>query len=319
MDSLQRIRELCGRAIRATGWEFQMALEELYLSLELLDEERAQKQQEKPAGQQHVDISPEDWLSLREMKHRVLLVDDEANITSLLSVILRSAGFEVRVANSGDEALAITEEFGPDTLITDYAMPGMNGLELADEVVRRFPGCRIILFSGQSHVPAPSLPSYALLSKPVPPRQFLDLLRREAEQTETRASRHARVLYIDDVASHRYSIARMLRLAGFDVEERATGAQALSGAGRHPDLILLDVELPDVDGFEICRIFKANKETAGIPVIHITASHLEERDRRKSIESGAYDYIAEPFDADHLMHRVRSALQLRYLHQSASA
>ena len=84
-----------------------------------------------------------------------------------------------------------------------------------------------------------------------------------------------------------------------------------------PDVILLDIGLPDVDGFEVCRLLKARKETAAIPVIHVTASHRDELDRDESRSAGAYDYIPEPFDPDHLLKQVRSALQYRYLQYTA--
>jgi len=243
---------------------------------------------------------------------RVLVVDDEPSITSTLSLILESYGFEVKSANSGPEALEIAQSFGPDALITDYAMPDMNGLELAAELIKLFPGCRIIVFSGQSRIPSSAIPGYRVLPKPVPPAAFLNVLKPELAEGEPVASRQPRVLCIDDVESHRYSVARLLRLAGFDVAESSRGNEALSSSPP-PDVIVLDVGLPDINGFEVCRLLKAQQETASIPVIHLTASHLDEDDRSESLEAGAYDYITEPFDPDHLLKQVRSALQLRYL------
>ena len=247
------------------------------------------------------------------MVQRVLVVDDEPSITTTLSLVLQSDGFEVETANSGPEALEIAPRFGPDALITDFAMPEMNGCELAAELIKLFPACRIILFTGQSQVPAPLVPSYRLLRKPVPPSTFLNVLRPEPTTERPPLPRRPRVLYIDDVDSHRYSIARLLRQSGFDVVEGASGNEALSDATRQPDLILLDIGLPDINGLEVCRLLKAQHETASIPVIHLTASHTDEIARSESISAGAYDCISEPFDPDHLLKQVRSAVQVRYL------
>ena len=250
---------------------------------------------------------------------RVLVVDDEPGITTTLSLILRAEGFQVETANSGPEALEVAQRFGPDALITDYAMPEMNGLELATELLKLFPACRIIVFTGYSRLPASSLPGYRLLSKPVPPNKFLEALNAGTPENRAQPPRPPRVLCIDDVDSHRYSVARLMRLAGFDVAERATGGDALEAAAEEADVILLDIGLPDLDGFEVCRLLKKRHETSSIPVIHITASHRDEVARSQSENAGAYDYIPEPFDPDHLLKQVRSALQLRFLQLSNTA
>lgn len=252
------------------------------------------------------------------MVQRVLVVDDEPSITATLSLILESYGFEVETANSGPEALEIAARFRPDALITDYAMPEMNGFELAAELIKTFPACRIILFTGQSRVPDGSIPRYQLLRKPVPPDTFLRVLQLEITDGAA-APRPPRVLCIDDVESHRYSVARLMRLAGFDVAESASGSDALASAAGNADVILLDIGLPDLDGFEVCRLLKTQPQTASIPVIHLTASHIDELARGRSLGAGAYAYIPEPYDPDHLLKQVRSALQLRYLETSEPA
>lgn len=244
---------------------------------------------------------------------RVLVVDDEPSITATLSLVLSASGFEVKAANSGEEALEVAQKFGPDALITDYAMPGMDGLELAGKVIRLYPACRVLVFSGYSRLPPAPVDRWRFLTKPVPPKVFIDLLKAAEGNGTPSPSRAPRVLFIDDVDSHRYSVARLLRLAGFEVLEHTTGSEALTDSARTADVILLDVGLPDISGVEVCRILKGQVETAAIPVILLTASHMEELNRSRSMSLGAYDYITEPYDPDYLLKQVRSALQLRYL------
>lgn len=81
---------------------------------------------------------------------RVLVVDDERAIAHSLALILRNAGFSATAALGGESALEIAEEFRPDFLITDVAMPGMDGFALARAMVARYPKCRIFLFSGHA-------------------------------------------------------------------------------------------------------------------------------------------------------------------------
>ncbi len=120
-----------------------------------------------------------------------------------------------------------------------------------------------------------------------------------------------RILIVDDVATNRIVLKVMLRSACYAVEQADTGAAALRKAReRHPDLILLDVMLPDISGLDVCRQLKADPETADIPVILVTAS--KDRDSRvQGLEAGADDYLTKPVDDGTLLARVRSSLRAR--------
>src|SRR6476469_149858 len=76
------------------------------------------------------------------------------------------------------------------------------------------------------------------------------------------------ILVVDDNPATRYSTSRVLRSAGFEVVEATTGREAVLKASGNPDLIILDVNLPDIDGFEVCRILRSTTLTARTPVIH---------------------------------------------------
>jgi CheY-like chemotaxis protein len=79
----------------------------------------------------------------------------------------------------------------------------------------------------------------------------------------------ATVLVVDDTEAQRYTTSYALRKAGFEVIEAATGRRALAMAEQQPDMILLDIVLPDLDGIEVCRRLKSNPATSEIPVIHL--------------------------------------------------
>src|SRR4051812_7565528 len=81
------------------------------------------------------------------------------------------------------------------------------------------------------------------------------------------------VLCVDDTDSQRYAISRMLSSSGYTVLEGATGTEGIALANeRLPDLIVLDVKLPDIDGFEVCRRLKASTQTSDIPILQVSAS-----------------------------------------------
>src|ERR1700730_15455296 len=95
------------------------------------------------------------------------------------------------------------------------------------------------------------------------------------------------ILYVDDKAASRYAFAGLFRGEGFDVLEAATGTEALRLAGDKPDMVILDVNLPDINGFEVCRRIKAHPATTSIPVLHLSASFVSSEDKVSGLEGGA--------------------------------
>ncbi len=119
------------------------------------------------------------------------------------------------------------------------------------------------------------------------------------------------VLLVDDAEAQRYILRRALEQANFRVLEAANGQQALEAARRQPDLILLDVRLPDMDGFEVCRRLKSNPETSNIPVIQTSAFYVHPEDRIAGLEAGADDYLAQPISPEELVAKLKAWLRVR--------
>ena len=118
-----------------------------------------------------------------------------------------------------------------------------------------------------------------------------------------------RVLVVEDDADIAQLLAHYLEKAGFSTEVLSSGRDALAAiAARPPDLLILDLMLPQVDGLEVCRITRSNQATASIPIIMLTARG-EESDRIVGLELGADDYIAKPFSPNELVARVRALLR----------
>lgn len=120
------------------------------------------------------------------------------------------------------------------------------------------------------------------------------------------------ILNVDDNDGARYVKTRILEQAGFDVIEAATGAEALALVNdRKPDLVLLDVKLPDISGLEVCRIIKGNPTTASIIVLQTSAALIGPSDRIRGLEGGADNYLAAPIEAGELIANVNALLRLR--------
>ncbi|WNG43309.1 response regulator [Archangium minus] len=128
------------------------------------------------------------------------------------------------------------------------------------------------------------------------------------------------LLNINDNDANRYAVTRMLRAAGFQVLEGGTGAEALRlTAEERPDLVILDVKLPDLNGIEVCRRLKADPRTAGIAVLHLSANYIRTENKVEGLESGADGYLTQPVDSAELLATVRSLLRMRQAEEQARA
>jgi DNA-binding NtrC family response regulator len=116
---------------------------------------------------------------LRE-KHKVLVIDDEVNVSDTLALIFTKEGYEARVAYSAEEAIEVISQWRPDLAIVDVMLPGMNGIDFALVLKANYPDCRLLLFSGEQGT-ADLLTQAAIdgnifeiLAKPVPPAYMLE-------------------------------------------------------------------------------------------------------------------------------------------------
>ncbi|MFT3768942.1 MAG: response regulator [Minicystis sp.] len=122
---------------------------------------------------------------------------------------------------------------------------------------------------------------------------------------------------MNDDDTSRYLITKWLSRAGFSVREAATGREALALAGQRPDFVVLDVRLPDVDGFEVCQRLKADPRTASIPVLLTSATFVSSDKRVQGLDGGADGYLTQPFEPVELVATIRALLRARQAEDAA--
>jgi two-component system, sensor histidine kinase and response regulator len=125
-------------------------------------------------------------------------------------------------------------------------------------------------------------------------------------------SQAASVLNVDDYAPGLYARSKILRQAGFDVLEASTGTQTLKLASEHrPAVVLLDVNLPDMHGFEVCRRMRTDPALAATTILHISASSVQEETMVRGLNTGADGYLVEPLDPAVLIATIKAYLRVR--------
>jgi signal transduction histidine kinase len=125
------------------------------------------------------------------------------------------------------------------------------------------------------------------------------------------SDRRPLILNVDDDAAARYARHRVLTRAGYDVIDVGTGQGALDHLRDEPELVVLDVGLPDIDGYEVCRRIKSNPETAFIVVVQVSASFVKSADRTRALEGGADTFVVEPVEPEVLVATVNAMLRMR--------
>jgi len=127
------------------------------------------------------------------------------------------------------------------------------------------------------------------------------------------------ILNVDDNEDTRYLISLILRKSGFEVKEASTGVEALRLVKESPDLVILDVNLPDMKGFEVCQRIKEDPATCLIPVLYLSGVYTRIDDRVQGLETGAEGYLVQPVDPKVLVATVRALLRTRQVEERLNA
>jgi CheY-like chemotaxis protein len=211
-------------------------------------------------------------------KKLVLVIDDDALSRDVISRLLTKDGFEVVAASNGIEGLRLARELHPDAIALDVIMPGMDGWTVisalkSDPEVSNIPVVMVTIATDRQTGFLLGASDY--LTKPIEPTKLLKAMNRLAAPS-------GHVLVIDDDDAARQLTARLLRKVGWSVAEAEHGARALEHIREHaPDLIILDLMMPEMDGFEVIAALQANNTWRDIPVVVVTAKDVTDEDRQR--------------------------------------
>ncbi|GAB4069042.1 response regulator [Ancylobacter sonchi] len=271
-----------------------------------------------------VEEFPPELLSLR-----VLIVDDNPGAREILHAIFTGWSLQTDLAASAPEALAALEAAAAqgtpyDLLLVDWKMPTMSGVDLVRELERtptltRLPVALMVSAYAREDAMAAARNAgvAAFLVKPIDPRMLLDTIvdlfrpKSEAEQNTpsgldtaggipmvSASVRGARVLLVEDNEINSEVAFEILTDGGLLVELAGNGriaCEMVLDADRHYDAVLMDVQMPEMDGFEATRRIRRTIPSSQLPIIAMTA-HAYERERQACLTAGMDDHIAKPVD-----------------------
>ncbi|HYX37742.1 MAG TPA: response regulator [Oligoflexus sp.] len=132
-----------------------------------------------------------------------------------------------------------------------------------------------------------------------------------------KAAESVTVLVVDDEAASRYSTTWALNMAGYEVLEAVSGKEALMKLSEGPSLVILDINLPDITGFEVCQKIKENPATKDVPILHISACYTSPADKIQGLDLGADGYLIHPVEPPELIATVKSLLRARRSEEEA--
>jgi PAS domain S-box-containing protein len=257
----------------------------------------------------------------------VLIVDDAPESLRLLGGILRRGGLQPRPVTSGRLAIEAAAADPPDLVLLDVLMPEMSGLEVCRQFKQdpRLHDVPVIFISAlqgsDDKVEAFHAGGVDYICKPFQEQEVLERINTHLRLGRLRAdlvsrtapySRHSRhtVLVIDDDVQFLRILSEILSRDDFDVVTAKDAAQAIALIEESlPCMILLDVEMPGMNGFSLCSRIKHHPRTAHVPVALVSA-RVDEGDVKRGIAAGAVDYIKKPFDMDEVRMRVRMQIHL---------
>jgi hypothetical protein len=238
----------------------------------------------------------------------VLVVDDDPRVCDLMRRVLEREGLRVEIAADGTTALARARELHPSLVTLDILLPGMDGWDVltkmkADPELKGIPVLMVSVLDEKDRGYA--LGAVDFLTKPVDRNDLRKVLLRCGLSGSDR-----RVLVVEDDAASRALLRRGLESDGWTVTEASEGREALKRIEEGmPGLIILDLMMPGMDGFEFLGVLRANPEWVGVPVIVVTGRDLTPEDRR--MLKGSVQSVLEKHSCERsaLLNRVRELVK----------
>ncbi|MDD5687917.1 MAG: response regulator [Elusimicrobia bacterium] len=241
---------------------------------------------------------------------RILVVDDEQEVRESLRFELGNRGFDVVTAESGKECLAKVNNERFDLILLDLQMPRLGGLQTLAEIKKTKYDTDVIMMTGNATVET-ALESIKIgaFDYVIKPFNFDELTDKIDKCLVREIVEKQKILVVDNDSSSADFLVDLLTLEKFKVVVAKDGKTAIEKAIElQPDLVIMDIMLPSMNGWEVAKVLKDNNKTAHIPVVIFTAQKTGIKNEIASLKLGVEDYITRPCDTDVLLGKIRNTL-----------
>lgn len=250
-------------------------------------------------------------MSETEASSHVVIVDDEPKVLEILCDLVRSCGYRVSEVTSARDAVQILKEDSVDLVLTDLMMPEINGWQLLRTVKRTFPDLPVVVLTGfipeQGETILTERKADGYLTKPVDKDELVSLL--GSLLAGRKLDTPPEVVVLDDDAGALATLEHVLTRDGLQVFPFQDIGRAMDHVREQPpDLVTVDLNIPNGSGFDLVESIRAEKEMADIPIIVVTAEPSRENVKR-AIELRVNGFVSKPFDARSLGEKVRQVLR----------
>ncbi len=241
-------------------------------------------------------------------RKKILVVDDEPDVTRLVTVYLEKSGYQVIMAASGRKALDKARQERPDLITLDILLPDMDGFAVLERLKAEPDTASIpvlVLTIVQDRDKAIRLGAVEYLTKPIDEARLLDCVHQILPKTAKK-----KILIAEDDPDFLHFLDATLRQKGYETILCSDGATCVVQLSEErPALLLLDIKMPEVDGYGVLQILKRRKKTSDIPVIVMTGVESEmKKGRGKVLALGASQFLTKPFSLDYLVREIQKLI-----------
>ncbi len=275
---------------------------------------------------------------MKNMKKKIIMViEDNAKSMELFRILLKKGKYKILEATEAETGIAMAKKHKPDLILMDIQLPGMDGLS-ATRILKDHTDLKSIPVVGLSSYAMESDFQKALeagcdgyITKPIDTRSFLKTIdnyikngrngnqkqkeddhkmkEQKEKEKEKDSLRKSKILIVDNEPLDIKLLCAILPQDSYELVKAYSGEEALQKVSEeHPDLILLDIMMPGMDGMEVCRRLKQDSKTKDIPIILISIMDDHEA-KEQGLKVGALDVLNKPVNAVKLREKVQSLLE----------
>ena len=243
---------------------------------------------------------------------KILIIEDDPDIRDIIRFYLTEEGFEVIESPDARQVVELVRKHKPCLITLDIKLPGIDG-PAAIGLIKKVPeiaSIPILVISVIAKDPkVQKLTAQGFIAKPFEKDELITAVKKILANPSSQKARPQKILIVDDEPDVVDIISGQLEQRGFIPLKAFNGKEAIEKATKEkPDLIVLDIRMPKIDGFQLINILHKDKEVWSIPIIVLSGANISEEQKQQNKELGVKKFLTKPFEPEKLIAEIRGAL-----------